>query len=72
MVNADRGRRSGGAVFNDTTKYVVSGTLTEATWRNSKVIGPYDPDAIRSLKDEVGDIYVSGSGVVYLVYRPQA
>jgi dihydrofolate reductase len=53
----------GAPFFNDTTKYVVSGTLTEATWRNSKIVGPYDPAAIRSLKDEVdGDLYVSGSG----------
>jgi dihydrofolate reductase len=52
----------GAPFFNDTTKYVVSGTLTEPTWRNSKVIGPYDPEVIRNLKDEVdGDIYVSGS-----------
>ena len=51
----------GAPFFNDTTKYVVSGTLTTATWRNSEVIGPYDPDRIRSLKDEVGDLYVSGS-----------
>jgi dihydrofolate reductase len=52
----------GAPFFNDTTKYVVSGTLTNATWRNSKVIGPYDLDAIRSLKDELdGDLYVSGS-----------
>jgi dihydrofolate reductase len=53
----------GAPFFNDTTKYVVSATLTTATWRNSKIIGPYDPDAIRSLKGEVdGDLYVSGSG----------
>ena len=51
----------GAPFFNDTTKYVVSGTLTDATWRNSKIVGPYDPAAIRSLKDEVGDLYVSGS-----------
>jgi dihydrofolate reductase len=51
----------GAPFFNDTTKYVVSGTLTEATWRNSEIVGPYDPDAIRRLKDEVGDLYVSGS-----------
>jgi dihydrofolate reductase len=52
----------GAPFFNDTTKYVVSGTLGEATWRNSEVVGPYDPDALRRLKDEVdGDIYVSGS-----------
>ena len=55
----------GAPFFNDTTKYVVSATLTEATWRNSKIIGPYDPDSIRGLKDEVdGDIYVSGSGML--------
>jgi len=52
----------GAPFFNDTTKYVVSGTLTNATWRNSEIIGAYDPDRIRRLKDEVdGDIYVSGS-----------
>jgi dihydrofolate reductase len=54
----------GAPFFNDTTKYVVSATLSTATWRNSKIIGPYDPDAIRSLKDEVGDLYVSGSGTL--------
>jgi dihydrofolate reductase len=54
----------GAPFFNDTVKYVVSGTLTEATWRNSEVIGPYDADAIRRLKDEVGDLYVSGSGTL--------
>src|SRR5215218_7784467 len=52
----------GAPFFNDTTKYVVSGTLTEGTWRNSEIVGPYDPDRIRRLKDEVdGDLYVSGS-----------
>jgi len=55
----------GAPFFNDTTKYVVSGTLTDPTWRNSKVIGPYDPDAIRRLKDEVdGDLYTSGSATL--------
>jgi dihydrofolate reductase len=55
----------GAPFFNDTTKYVVSGTLTEATWRNSEILGPYDPNAIRRLKDEVdGDLYVSGSGML--------
>jgi dihydrofolate reductase len=54
----------GAPFFNDTTKYVVSSTLTDPTWRNSQVIGPYDPDAIRKLKDEVGDLYVSGSGTL--------
>lgn len=54
----------GAPFFNDTMKYVVSGTLTDATWRNSQIVGAYDPDAIRSLKDEVGDLYVSGSGTL--------
>jgi dihydrofolate reductase len=55
----------GAPFFNDTTKYVVSATLTAATWRNSQIVGPYDPGAIRRLKDEVeGDLYVSGSGTL--------
>ena len=55
----------GAPFFNDTTKYVVSATLTTATWRNSTIIGPYEPHAIRSLKDEVqGGLYVSGSGTL--------
>src|SRR3954468_20293309 len=54
----------GAPFFNDTTKYVVSSTLTSATWRNSKLIGRYDPAAIRKLKDEAGDLYVSGSGTL--------
>jgi dihydrofolate reductase len=55
----------GAPFFNDTTKYVVSGTLETATWRNSELLGAYDPEAIRSLKDRVdGDLYVSGSGTL--------
>jgi dihydrofolate reductase len=55
----------GAPFFNDTTKYVVSGTLTTATWRNSEILGPYDREAIRGLKEEVdGDLYVSGSGTL--------
>jgi dihydrofolate reductase len=55
----------GAPFFNDTTKYVVSGTLTEPTWRNSEPLGAYDADAIRKLKDRVdGDIYVSGSATL--------
>ena len=55
----------GAPFFNDTTKYVVSSSLTTTTWRNSKIVGPYDAGAIRSLKNEVdGDLYVSGSGTL--------
>jgi dihydrofolate reductase len=52
----------GAPFFNDTTKHVVSSTLTAATWANSEIVGGYDPTAIRRLKaDEDGDLYVSGS-----------
>jgi dihydrofolate reductase len=52
----------GAPFFNDTTKYVVSGTLNEGTWRNSEIVGPYDAGALRKLKeDSEGDLYVSGS-----------
>ena len=55
----------GAPFFNDTTKYVVSSTLAEGSWRNSEILGAYDPDAIRRLVDDVdGDIYVSGSGTL--------
>ena len=55
----------GAPFFNDTRKYVVSGTLEEATWSNSEVVGPYDPERIRALKEqESGDLYVSGSGTL--------
>lgn len=54
----------GAPFFNDTTKYVVSGTLTTPTWRNSQILGPYDAEVIRRLKNEVGDLYVSGSGTL--------
>jgi dihydrofolate reductase len=55
----------GAPFFNDTTKYVVSGTLRSATWRNSEIIGAYDADVIRKLKEDIeGDLYVSGSGTL--------
>jgi dihydrofolate reductase len=54
----------GAPFFNDTAKYVVSATLREARWKNSQIIGAYDPDRIRSLRDDIGDLYVSGSGTL--------
>jgi dihydrofolate reductase len=55
----------GAPFFNDTTKYVVSSTLAEATWRNSRTLGGYDAGAVRKLKEELdGDLYVSGSGTL--------
>jgi dihydrofolate reductase len=55
----------GAPFFNDTQKWVVSGTLNELTWANSTLVGSYDPEAIRGLKAEVsGNLYVSGSGTL--------
>ncbi|SFP38368.1 Dihydrofolate reductase [Geodermatophilus dictyosporus] len=55
----------GAPFFNDTTKYVVSSTLTDAAsvWRNSEALGGYDPDRIRELKAD-RDLYVSGSATL--------
>ncbi len=53
----------GAPFMNDSPKYVVSSTLRSPDWSNSTVLGPYDPAAIRALKDRLaGNIYVSGSG----------
>jgi dihydrofolate reductase len=55
----------GAPFFNDTEKYVVSSTLSEPTWRNSTILGPYHPETIRRLKAEVsGEVYVSGSATL--------
>src|ERR1700733_11610721 len=55
----------GAPFMNETPKYVVSATLQSADWNNSTILGSYNADAIRSLKDQVdGGIYVSGSGTL--------
>jgi dihydrofolate reductase len=36
----------GAPFFNDTNKYVVSSTLSNPSWRNSRVIGPYQPEVM--------------------------
>ncbi|NEK57370.1 dihydrofolate reductase family protein [Geodermatophilus sabuli] len=54
----------GAPFFNETRKYVVSSTLSDAegVWSNSTVVGGYDAGRLRALKQEVdGDLYVSGS-----------
>ncbi len=33
-------------------------------WKNLTILGAYDPQAIRKLKDEVGSIHISGSGTL--------
>jgi dihydrofolate reductase len=54
----------GAPFFNETAKHVVSSTLTDPEWNNTHVLGGYDPARIRALKDEAGDLYVSGSGTL--------
>jgi dihydrofolate reductase len=55
----------GAPFFNDTTKHVVSATLTSPAWRNTTVLGRYDANGIRRVKDQVdGDLYTSGSGTL--------
>ncbi len=55
----------GAPFMNESTKYVVSSTLQEGSWQNTRILGPYDPDAIRRVKTEVdGGIYVSGSSTL--------
>jgi dihydrofolate reductase len=57
----------GAPFFNDTRKYVVSSTLTDADadWNNSVVLGGYDADRIRRVtSEEDGDVYVSGSATL--------
>lgn len=55
----------GAPFMNESPKYVVSATLQDAEWNNSTLLGTYDSDAIRSLKDQIdGNIYVSGSGML--------
>ena len=55
----------GAPFFNESPKYVVSSTLERADWSNSEILGPYDAEAIRSLKERLdADIYVSGSGTL--------
>ncbi len=55
----------GAPFFNETTKYVVTGTLQSADWRNSEIVGPYSAQTIRALKERLdGDLYVSGSATL--------
>jgi dihydrofolate reductase len=55
----------GAPFFNESPKYVVSGTLKTADWSNSTILGPYDNGAIQALKDRLErNIYVSGSGTL--------
>lgn len=50
-------------LINQLPKYVVSSTLTNATWNNTKIISGSPVEAIRALKREAGDpILMHGYG----------
>ena len=53
----------GAPFMNESTKYVVSGTLSSGDWSNSEILGPYSAENIRALKARIDEnLYVSGSG----------
>jgi dihydrofolate reductase len=55
----------GAPFMNESPKYVVSSTLQNVGWNNSTILGAYDAETIRSLKQRIeGEIYVSGSGTL--------
>jgi len=56
----------GAPFMNGSPKYVVSSTLKNGDiWQNSEIIGAYNADTIRAIKESVdGGLYVSGSGTL--------
>ena len=55
----------GAPFFNETAKYVVGTNPPAVQWEPTTLLGGYDPDVIRRLKDETdGVLYVSGSGTL--------
>jgi dihydrofolate reductase len=55
----------GAPFFNDTHKYVVGSRKPNVEWGPSTLLGAFDPDVIRKLKDDTdGLIFVSGSGTL--------
>jgi dihydrofolate reductase len=52
-------------LYNRIPKYVASNTLTEVGWKNSYLLGPDVPDAVRRVREETGgEIRVWGSTVL--------
>ena len=55
----------GAPFFNDSPKYVVSGTTSESIWNNTTFVGAYSAATIRDLKERAQkNLYVSGSGTL--------
>lgn len=48
--------------YNRVTKYVASRTVSELAWKNSRLLGPDLPAAVRAVRDEIGgEVRVWGS-----------
>jgi len=63
----------GAPFMNESTKYVVSGTLSSGDWSNSEILGPYSAETIRALKTRVDGklgsgqrLFADGNGPVKL------
>src|SRR3954469_20113348 len=55
----------GAPFFNDTHKYVVGSGKPNVDWGPSTLLGAFDAEVIRKVRDETGGlIYVSGSGTL--------
>ena len=51
--------------INEMTKLVFSRTLEKVTWKNSRIVREFDPDAIAKMKHQPGkDMIIWGSGSV--------
>ncbi len=51
--------------INNATKLVFSRTKKAVTWKNSRLLGGFDPGAINAIKEQPGkDIMVFGSGSI--------
>ena len=51
--------------INDAVKIVFSRTLKDVHWKNSRIIGKFDPRQVEAIKNEPGnDIMIFGSGTI--------
>jgi dihydrofolate reductase len=57
--------RAMGEWINNAEKYVFSRSLKEVTWKNSHLLGEFDPARVEALKNDAGsDIMIFGSGSI--------
>ncbi len=55
----------GAPFMNESPKYVVASSAPSVEWNNSTVLGRYEAEAVRALKQRLNrNLYVSGSGML--------